>query len=511
MATRPVYSIEEGSLHERFQNSRAKIQLFGGGFANGKTAAMCIKTLRIAKDYPGANILMARATFPKLNDTLRKELFKWLPSNWKKSFSKQENVLELQNGTVINFRYIAQQGKNEESSTSNLLSATYDLVVVDQMEDPEITEKDFLDLLGRLRGMTRYIGDDLDMPRSGPRWMLLSCNPTRNWVFRSIVRPLHMFKAGIPSPDFKMLDQETGKPIIDLFEGSTYENRRNLEEDFIKTLESTYRGQMRDRFLLGKWAAYEGLVYPNFDQDVHIISQERILNYLDRIKTEGVTLRPIEGYDHGLAVPSCYLFGVIDQHSNVFIIDGFYEREQSIEASANRIKIIRERYRDYCVTFGQDDDWERIYADPALFRRTAGDKRTVGKSVSDLFAECGIRMCRGNNDVHGGIAKVTSFLGVRRMRRHPLTNEFGSSSIFFSDTLSFIASEFSDYYWKKDAQGELTDRPTDKNDHAMDTLKYLLSHFPDPATVRTRIVAAAPWTTWHEYDAIEKRNKHRYG
>ncbi|MCG3773088.1 MAG: hypothetical protein JW384_04318 [Nitrosomonadaceae bacterium] len=472
---------------------------------------MCIKTLKIAKDYPGANILMARATFPKLNDTLRKELFKWLPSNWKKSFSKQENVLELQNGTTINFRYIAQQGKSEESSTSNLLSATYDLVVVDQMEDPEITEKDFLDLLGRLRGMTRYIGDDPGMPRSGPRWMLLSCNPTRNWVYRSLVRPLHLHNAGISSADFKMYDKETGKSIIDLFEGSTYDNRRNLEEDFIKTLESAYHGQMRDRFLLGKWAAYEGLVYPTFDQDEHIISHERILNYLDLIKTQGVTPRPIEGYDHGLAVPSCYLFGVIDEPGNVFILDGFYEREQSIEAAANRIKAIREKHRDICVTFGQEDDWERIYSDPSLFRRTAGDKRTVGKSVSDLFSECGIRMCRGNNDIHGGIAKVAAFLEKRRMRRHPLTNELGSPSIFFSESLSFISAEFTDYYWKKDSQGEITDRPSDRNDHAMDTLKYLLSYFPDPAKVRRSVVAEAPWKTWHEVDAAEHRNKHRYG
>ena len=37
-----------------------------------------------------------------------------------------------------------------------LLSATYDWIGLDQIDDPGITHKDFLDLLGRLRGDTPY-------------------------------------------------------------------------------------------------------------------------------------------------------------------------------------------------------------------------------------------------------------------------------------------------------------------------------------------------------------------
>jgi hypothetical protein len=71
-----------------------------------------------------------------------------------------------------------------------LLSATYDWIVVDQIEDPEITEKDFLDLLGRLRGSAEYTGDDPTMPRTGPRWIILLCNPTRNWVYREACKAI---------------------------------------------------------------------------------------------------------------------------------------------------------------------------------------------------------------------------------------------------------------------------------------------------------------------------------
>ena len=72
----PTFRLSRDSLQDKFFASKSKVQIFAGGFANGKTAAVCIKCIKIAKDYPGANILMARSTYPKLNDTLRKEFLK---------------------------------------------------------------------------------------------------------------------------------------------------------------------------------------------------------------------------------------------------------------------------------------------------------------------------------------------------------------------------------------------------------------------------------------------------
>ena len=43
----PNYRLEEGSAQHAFQQSRAKVQIFGGGFANGKTTGLVIKSLCI--------------------------------------------------------------------------------------------------------------------------------------------------------------------------------------------------------------------------------------------------------------------------------------------------------------------------------------------------------------------------------------------------------------------------------------------------------------------------------
>lgn len=514
----PTFKLQRDSLQDRFLNSKAKVQLYGGGFANGKTSAACIKCIRIAKDYPGANILMARSTYPKLNDTLRKEFLKWCPSDWIDSFPKSangSNTCTLKNGTTINFRYIAQQGKlGNEATTSNLLSATYDAVIVDQMEDPEIVHKDFLDLLGRLRGMTKYEGNDSSMPDSGPRWFIMTTNPTRNWVYRKIVKPIHDLNNGMLNDDLLCETDSNGKiiygedkkpiPIIEIFEGSTYENQDNLEPDFIKTLESSYKGQMRSRFLLGEWASYEGLVYPAFNESTHIMSHHSMHNYYKQlqIKTNGLT--QIEGYDYGLAVPFCYIMGFCDDKGNVFLLDGAYEKELPLEDHLNMIKEIREQY--------QVDPSNMILSDPDIFRRKSVGKKLVGKSIADMFLEEVIMCIRGNNDIANGIVKVNQYLVPQRNHQNPVTGLWEAPYLYVSDKLEWWISEISDYYWQKNPTGEQIDKPIDKDDHAMDTTKYMLSNRPN---VSKLIVAKNPkevgWRQWGERDIQEERRIARYG
>lgn len=514
----PTFKLIKDSLQDRFLKSKGKVQLYGGGFANGKTASACIKAIKIAKDYPGANILMARSTYPKLNDTLRKEFLKWIPSDWIASFPKSangSNTCTLKNGTTINFRYIAQQGKSgNEATTSNLLSATYDAIFVDQMEDPEIVHKDFLDLLGRLRGMTPYDGDDITMPRSGPRWFILTTNPTRNWVYRKLVKPLHDLKQGWQNDDLLCETDDQGKillddnrqptPIIDLYEGSTYENRDNLEADFIKTLESSYKGQMRSRFLMGEWASYEGLVYPAFDENVHVMSHHAVENYYKQLQMKTTAVTYLEGYDYGLAVPYCYIMGFCDGLGNVFLMDGAYEKEVPLDDHIAAIKSIR---NDYSV-----DPSNMILADPDIFRRKGVGKKTVGKSIADMFLEDGLMCVRGNNDISNGIVKVNQYLIPQRMHQNPITGEYDAPYLYISDKLEWWINEITDYYWQKNTTGELVDKPMDKDDHAMDTTKYLLSNRP---SISKMIIARNPktvgWQQWGERDVQEKRRDHRHG
>lgn len=484
--------------------------MFGGGFGNGKTTAAVIKALKLAREYPGSNGLIARSTYPKLNSTIRKEFVAWCPKAWvKRDVNSRDNLIELQNGSIINFSHIMQGGKNEESSTSNLLSATYDWIVVDQIEDPEIGEKDFDDLLGRLRGQTTYQGDDDTMPTSGPRWFIIMCNPTRNWVYRRLVKPLHDHRIGIHNAAL-MFDEETGIPLIDLIEGSTYTNQANLPKDFIRTLEAAYKGQMRKRFLEGEWGAYEGLIYSQYSQTIHVVPHQKMQDLYDELCAQGIEPTLVEAYDHGIAAYACYGLGFTDTAGNVHVMDGFYEKERTVSWLARHIKTVRTRYG-----FSSADplDTSPVLSDPSVFRRTTGNSRTVGVTVSGLFREDGVRMIRANNDIVGGIAKVQSYLEVDGGHVNPYTSAFGSPRIFFADNCTWIDKEIVDYYWKRDSGGEYEDTPTDRNDHAMDMLKYLLSHRPRIAIVNTaKPPVPKKYLRWREREhSVGDVRNHRYG
>jgi len=528
----PKFNVKEGSLTDRFLRSTAKLQVMGGGFGNGKTASSVIKALSLAQAYPGSDILVARETRPKLNDTIRKEFMKWCPKHWIKSFPMSDNssnTCTLTNGSMINFRYIRQEGKSTEASTSNLLSATYDAIIVDQLEDPRISYKDFIDLFGRLRGNTPFAGgyefaEYTTMPQSGPRWMIVTLNPTRNWVYKKLIKPLHIYmNNGIVTDDLLILKDRNQKPVIDkngkptllieLFEGSTYENADNLADDFITTLESIYTGQMRERFLLGQWGAFEGLVYPMYDDVQTRVNPQKVNEYHQLLKELSVDIKYIEGYDHGLASPSCYLFAFVDVFNNIIVADGFYEAEYLPAYSIKRIKHIREKW----TGTSQNTKFKDILADPDVFRRKASDKQTVGRSTADIFYDdgTGVRMRRANNDIMNGIIKVATYLNPMQDNINPFTSQRNAPHLYVNSQLEFWFNEIEEYSWKKDAQQNNTDKPTDRKDHAMDTTKYLLTDMPKasellPVDFHDDVPTFLKWNEMDEQDN-SRRNAHRYG
>ena len=524
VAERPELLLKEGSLQDRFLRSKAKVQIYGGGFGNGKTTAAVIKAIQLADVYPGCTGLISRSTYPKLNDTIRKEFLKWCPPTWIVSFAvgqNGDNICHLKNGTTIYFRYIAQQGTKTESSSSNLLSATFDWVIVDQVEDPEITHKDFLDLFGRLRGRARYVGDDVTMPVTGPRWMMLTCNPTGNWVYTKLVRPMVQYKQGgyitddlicVRDIDRKPVLDDNGEPqlLIEVIEGSTYELRHVHEAeggDFIQTLETMYSGQQRDRFLLGKWVAYEGLVYPQFDSSLHLLQEGAITTLLDGYHETHYHPNWIEGYDYGQAQQSCYLLAFVTPEQHVIICDGFYKKEMTID---EQISVIRRIRSDWNV---EVDEMHKINADPSIFGRKTVHKRTVGKTIADMFKEDRIYMKRGNNDVNNGIVKVGSYLNINRNLLHPVQRVAGSPRLFINAKLDWWTDEASGYFWQQSTSGERIDKPVDRNDHAMDTTKYLLGDMPDIGRYVTPENERVPsWMLWQEHDKTKQNSKsHRYG
>lgn len=500
----PNYRLIPGTPQHGFHYSRSTLQVFGGAYANGKTTALVVKALRIARDYPGANILLGRATYPKLNDTLRKVFFKWCPASWiVRMPTKDDNTCVLRNKTVINFRYIAQRGKQQQDgeTTSNLLSATYDFIGIDQVEDPEITQKDIMDLFGRLRGDTVYRPEGLEdstMPDTGPCWMALTCNPAHNWFFKEIVQPFMLWRDKGLYTEKLMVDPKSGQPIMELFEGDLYSNKHNLPEKFIRTQEAVYKGQAKKRYVQGLWAAFEGLVHPDYDHNRHAISRDAMVEHLVECIRRRVQIKILEGYDFGMAVPSCYLFAFIDDWGRIFVLDGYHEKEFNVYEQPAAIKNVRRRYSNMIKSK------ERIWADPSVFKRTvvAKNKKT-GEAIAKIFRDDKVDMRAASND-YAGLAKVNGYLCGRPDVPHIVTDDVPGPMIYFNEDLTFIEDEITSYYWKKNPQGQAVDEPQDGSDDAMNTIKYMLTERPSAAEIVIPRGEQIPgWMYWQEMSEEE--------
>jgi hypothetical protein len=502
-----VYKLREGSMQYGFNKSRHKLQIIGGGFGNGKTTGLSIKSLQLVTDYPGSVGLLGRATYPKLRGTLQRVFFDWCPPDWiERMPTKDDNTCHFKNGSKVDFRYINQRGRQQADgqTTSNLLSASYDWIGVDQVEDPEITHKDILDLLGRLRGDTPYRppgDDDRTMPNTGPRWMMLTCNPTANWVFKELIHPYMVWRdRGIKMPNLPV-DPVTNECIIDLWEGSTYTNKENLADDYIRTLEAMYHGQMKERFLMGGWAAFEGLVHPSFDIRVHGLTRQEALDYLGECLSKHVRVRLVEGYDFGLSSPTVYMIGFVDNYGRVIIIDGFYKPNLNYTEHKNEIEFIRGRYLN---SFGGKLKLtDAINADPSIYKQqVVRHHGETGETIAQLLEGYDLNIRPASNAVDSGIAKVNAYLADRVGVPHlTLDDRQAGPMLYVVDDLSWFQDEIANYYWKRDSQGRLEEVPQGHNDHAMNTVKYMLAFLPQPSEIKPpEALIEKPWMRWQEVE-----------
>ncbi|MBQ8197194.1 MAG: terminase family protein [Clostridia bacterium] len=228
------------------------------------------------------------------------------------------------------------------------------------------------------------------------------------------------------------------------------------EKELKKLTESLPLDQLESR-RYGRFKCSEGLVYTEFDENVHVIDPFSV---------------PIEWYDDiaidpGFTNPlSCHFYAV-DYDGNVYVIAEHYEREKPVDYHAGEIKKICSRLN------WPTDSSGRI---TALIDSAANQKTLSGtRSVTELFYDCGIMVNpRVDKDTFSGIQRVKQFLKINN----------GKPKLYIFRTCVNLIREIKGYRWGK---GE---SPVKHDDHALDELRYYLMtkpKAPTPNKIKTEI------------------------
>ncbi len=212
-----------------------------------------------------------------------------------------------------------------------------------------------------------------------------------------------------------------------------------------KMLSITSESEQESR-RFGKFTVGEGLVYPEFNPDVHVIDGFQIPPEWQ----SNISIDP------GLHNPTSCHFYAVDFDGNIYVVAEHYASGKSVDYHVEKIFEIANRLG------WKRDNKGRLNAliDSAAGQRTLASE----KSVAELFSERGILVnMRVNKDLYSGIQRIKSLFCANPPR------------IFIFRECVEMIKELKSYWW-----GE-NDRPKKVGDHAMDELRYFVMSMPAPA------------------------------
>ena len=201
----------------------------------------------------------------------------------------------------------------------------------------------------------------------------------------------------------------------------------------------------------GKFADKSGFVYPEFDENVHVLKEGFDVppEWQDKLSI-----------DPGLNNPtSCHWYAV-DGDGSVFVVAEHYASGLDIASHAAEIKRISD------ALGWKRDGFGRVGAliDSAANQQTLASE----KSVTNLFAELGVAVNpKVDKTLYSGIARVKQYL----------RGENGKPKLYVFPCCTNLIRELKTYRWGSG------DTPVKKDDHALDELRYYLMSRPEPPKI----------------------------
>lgn len=260
------------------------------------------------------------------------------------------------------------------------------------------------------------------MPRSFVEQALARCSVagSKLWFNCNPDNPYHWFYREW----IKKADEKNA-----LYIHFTMEDNPSLTKAVRARYERLYSGVFYERFILGKWTAASGAVYPMFSEEKHVC---RKIPQCDRF---------VISCDYGTVNPSS--FGLWGKCGEVWYrIDEYY-----YDSRREGVSRTDEEHYSGLERLAGNRKIEYIVADPSAASFIECIRR---HGVFDVIP--------AKNDVISGIRRVSDALR--------------SGKIMFSEKCHDCLREFAQYCWSEKSGG---DAPLKENDHAMDDVRYFVS------------------------------------
>jgi len=398
-------------FQREFHNSPARFRTLIAGRRGGKTLSGTIEALRWADNKaqelnkPTRGMIIA-PTYPMLKDVNIPMFMDWCPSHVLQAWNKQDHKVELVNGSQITFR----SGDNPD----RLRGVGLDWVWMD--------EASFMN-----REVWEVIYPALT-DRGGYAW-ITTTPQGYDWVYENFYKPA--VKGDEDYATWRYATEEN--PYID---------KLLIEKAKQDLSEAMFRQEY-----LASFEKFEGLIYPDFEEEVHVKDP------VGRLPTDIFFIALDVGWNH----PTAILLAKEDVKHNLYIIDEVREQHLDVSGISRELKALLVRNKL------DTQNISSYIIDPA----SKGTQQTSGMSIYDQLREEGWPFIPGNNNVMAGINRVTRL--------------FREKTLFVASRCEKLRDELRDYHWRKWKQGSDSDRakPFKLGDDLADGLRYLVMSRPD--------------------------------
>ena len=435
----------------KFHAAGDKFRLYSGGFGSGKTLCGVRESIITAFAYPGSTGLISRLRMKDLELTTQLEFWEQLTAMglnrkpYVQNWSAKVQKLDLANGSSIIF-----SGLDDEMKLRSMqLSWAY----VD--EGSEVPASIYRALLGRIRW-------------GNPRRVWITTNPgASGWLRKNFV------------------DENGAKRNYFWINAPTYENK-HLPQDYIDSMHEEYPPTWRKKYLEGSWTAFEGQVFTDFDEGVHLIDGDW------RPSKEHVVY---EGWDFGYRNPTHVTW--IAWHPSgrePLIVFGEHEGSlMTVKQHASEVKAMRQE-------LGIDPDQILAFGDPAGAQTTGIE----GASYYDEYASLGIYISPSTKEPRIRAVRLSRLFSGNIWNKG---TERWPRIVFVRSRTRKTVQSVTSYRFAED-KGTSTEDPKEQfhkeDDHGVDSLGYgvmpislegqLEENTPPRAPSGMRIASAEPLT-----------------
>ena len=511
---------------EQFLTAAEPFTCFSGGFGSGKTTALCAKVILLMTAIPNNLGYLGRLDGKSLRHSTMQSLMDMLPKEYIKKHNEQNGFIQL-HPEVGGSKLVYGDFKD----LNDLKNIPLGFYAIDQMEEVPFAVWEYL--AGRIRrrtpvltqdGQRQYYvkgncpanpvpaaqgrhyatSDDVSTlqchlcqaplpPYSDersdddktPPWDLIIykrygfgvCNPEgpSHWIYKTF--------SGIPGQH----GVSTGIPDHVAFHATVYDGLRAgfVDSEYVNNLENIYSNNktMWDRYMLGKWVEAEGLVYPTWSRERHVVPYQSV-----RWDTNDPILQPGSGHlfeyiDHGLTAATAVGWVYTESchcgcnKTNYYLVDEHYEGGKTVSYHAAQIKAHRIRLGNHPV--------QATYLDSQAFSKTLmGAKGTPKEnelySVADEYIDNDILPVPNQKDWKVGYDRLSELLLVDPNHVHPVTGIKGAPHFLAFNTCKQFVQEIETHKWRivKNAAEPRKDEPADGHDHHMDGINGFLASRP---------------------------------